>query len=379
LLWAEPEIAFLCIFISGWIKKGDIAYWIFNYMPHWEAASKEAQMLLRAFSDRLTTRLFSLNQNHRLKLNGQEKYFPLPESLAAFPLFLQIARSHRINHLFSSGGERYLTPRISQRTSILTICKEPSSIDAFERNHHHLARFEYIVVESRRHQEIMRQAGIDEPRLKLIYPPASKVDYKAAQPPFKILFASSPHGKHQLLSRGIFLMLRAAERLPEVQFILVWRSRHYETLRALIDASGVDNISVINGYVEDMGALYDSAHAIVLPGHDYTSFKPAPQSALDSLAHGKPLLVTPTSSIADIVTQWRCGIVFEPTTSGFEGAVRNLMGGYAAFQANCHRTVEACFSQEAFIEKYRLLYEDLLQGAEARSASPAPARVAGRP
>jgi hypothetical protein len=120
LLWPEPEAAFLCIFFSGWVKRGDIAYWIFNYMPHWEAASKEAQMLLLAFSGQFSTTLFSLNQNRRLKWRGQEKYFPLPEVLAAFPLLYQIARSHRINHLFSSGGERLLAPRISQRTAILT-------------------------------------------------------------------------------------------------------------------------------------------------------------------------------------------------------------------------------------------------------------------
>jgi len=380
VLW-PVEAAFFCIFFSGWVRGGDIAYWIFNYMPHWEAASKEAQTLLRTFSGQFTTQLFSLNQNRRLKWWGQEKYLPLPEAIAALPLFSRIARWHRINHLFSSGGERLLGPRLAQATSIITICKEPGAIDAFERNRHHLARFRYVVVESSRHQEIMEQCGIEKHRIKLIYPPAAKVHYKPGRIPFKILFASSPPGRNQFLSRGILLVLRVAQRLPEVQFILVWRERHHEALRDLIAGAGVDNVSVINGYVEDMGALYDSAHATMLPGLDYTSFKPAPHSALESLGHGKPLLVTPTSSIADLVAQWRCGIVFEPTAAGFEEAVRNLMGHYQELQENCHRTVEACFSKEAFIEKYRLLYEELLQGSEARSAAPAPVRerVAGGP
>jgi glycosyltransferase involved in cell wall biosynthesis len=375
LLWPGAETAFFCIFFSGWIRRGDIAYWIFNYMPHWEAASKEARTLLRAFGGQYTTRLFSLNQNRRLKWRGQEKYFPLPEVLAAFPLFYQIVRSHRINHLFSSGGERLLAPRLAQRTSILTICKEPGSIDAFERNHHHLARFQYIVVESRRHKEILEQCGIEEHKVKLIYPPAAKMDYKPAQAPFKILFASSPPAQNQFLSRGIFLILRAAQRLPDVQFTLVWRDRHHEALLALIRDAGVDNVSVINGYVEDMGALYDNTHATVLAGHDHASFKPAPHSALESLGRGKPLLVTPTSSIADIVRKGRCGIVFEPTISAFEEAVRNLMGRYQEIQENCHPTVELCFSKETFIERYRLLYEELLEGSEVRSAAPAPMRT----
>lgn len=377
-----PEAAFFCIFISGWTRRGDIAYWIFNYMPHWEAASKEAQMLLRTFGGKYTTQLFSLNQDRRLKLRGQEKYFPLPGALIALPLFFQMARWYRINHLFSSGGERLLAPRISHRTSILTICKGPRSIDAFERNRRHLARFSYVVVESRRHQEIMRQCGIDERRIKLIYPPAASMHYKPGQPPFKILFASSQFAANQFLSRGIFLILQVAERLPEVQFILVWRIRHHEALCELIAAAGVQNVSVINGYVEDRGALYDSVHATVLPGLDYRSFKPAPHSALESLGHGKPLLVTSPSSIADIVTQRRCGIVFEPTLSGFEDAIRNLMARYQELQPNCHRTVEACFSEQTFLQKYQLLYEELLQGNPAQSAAASPARErgwAGRP
>ncbi len=341
-------------------------------MPHWEAASKEAQTLLRTFGGQFTTQLFSLNQNRRLKLRGQEKYFPLPAALAALPLFFQIARWHRINHLFTSGGERLLAPRFAQRTAILTICKEPRSIDAFERNRHHLARFGYIVVESRRHQEILKQCGIEERRIKLIYPPAAKVKYKPGQPPFKILFASSPPAPNQFLSRGIFLILRVAQRLPDVQFILVWRDRHHEALRALIADAGVDNVSVINGYVEDMGALYDRVHATVLAGHDYASFKPAPHSALESLGRGKPLLVTPTSSIAEIVAQRRCGIVFEPTVDSFEDAVRNLMDRYGELQESCHPAVEACFSKEAFIQKYRLLYEELLEGGEVRTAASSP-------
>jgi glycosyltransferase involved in cell wall biosynthesis len=338
-------------------------------MPHWEAASKEAQTLLRAFGNQFTTRLFSLNQNRRLTLRGQEKYFPLPEACAALPLLFQIARRHRINHLFSSGGERLLAPRISHLTSVLTICKEPRSVDIFEKNRSHLARFKYIVVESMRHQEILRQLDIADRKIRLIYPPATKVDYKPASPPFKVLFASSPPGPHQFLSRGILLLLRVAARLPEVQFILVWRKRHYEALRRLIAAAGVGNVSVINGYVADMGALYDAAHATILPGLDFTSFKPAPHSALESLGRGKPLLLTPTSSIADLVTQWRCGLVCEPTLAGFEAAVRSLMARYGEFQANCQRTAAACFSREVFIAKYRLLYEELLQGGAVPAAA----------
>jgi glycosyltransferase involved in cell wall biosynthesis len=269
-----------------------------------------------------------------------------------------------------------LAPWIAQRTSILTICKEPASIDAFERNRHHLARFRYIVVESTRHRDIMKQCGIEERRIKIIYPPADVSPYTPAQPPFKLLFASSPTARNKLLSRGIFLMLRAAERLPDVQFVLVWRRRNHGVLRDLLERSGVANISVIDGYVEDMGALYDAAHMTVLPGLDYTSFKPTPHSALDSLGRGKPLLVTPTSSIAHIVAERRCGIVFEPTISGFENAVRKAMVRYEELQKNCHPAAVACFSREVFIRKYQLLYEELLQGSQALAGAPSPLREA---
>jgi glycosyltransferase involved in cell wall biosynthesis len=124
-----------------------------------------------------------------------------------------------------------------------------------------------------------------------------------------------------------------------------------------------------------MGVLYDSARATVLAGHDHASFKPAPHSALESLWRGKPLLVTPTSSIADIVRKGRCGIVFEPKISGFGEAVRNLMGRYQEIQGRCQPTVELCFSKEGFIKRYRLLYEELLEGSEVRSVAEASVRA----
>ena len=38
------------------------------------------------------------------------------------------------------------------------------------------------------------------------------------------------------------------------------------------------------------------------------------------------------------------------------------MARYQELQPNCHRTVEACFSEQTFLQKYQLLYEELLQG-----------------
>jgi len=358
--------------------KLDVAYWIFNYMPHWEAASKEAQTLLHALNGKFRSQLFSLNQSYRIALRGQEKYLPLPAALPALPLLDQLARRHRINHLFSSAGERLLMPFVSKRDSLITICKEAISVDAFERNRHHLARFRFVVVESERHQEILQQCGIEERRIRLIYPPATVTPYRAAQPPFKVLFASSPTRRGKLLSRGLFLILSAAERLRDVRFILVWRKRDHDALRDLIERHRVDNISVINHYVDDMGILYDSAHVTILPGLDHASFKPAPQSALDSLGHGKPVLVTPTTSIANLVAQRGCGIVFEPTVSGFENAVREAMVRYDELQRRCHAVVQACFSREAFVRGYELLYEDLLQGAPVKCA-PRSSRARGTP
>ncbi len=344
------------------MKKVGIGFWMINYAPRWEAASKEIDLLYDAFADSPGARVIGLNlRGTLLRLRGGKKYLPLPLALPPSPLPRLLSSSFGVNHVFASAGERLLLPCMDGNNTMLTIAKQ-SPFEAFERNFARLRRLRYVVAESEQHRDLLLQGGIREEAVKLIYPAAARREYRPAEGHFKILFATSPFQKHALLSRGVYLLVHAARELPDVRFILVWRKSNIAELRHLLQSARVRNVEVRNGYIPDMGAVYDSVHATILPGLSYESLKPAPQSALDSLAHGKPVLVSRPTSIAGIVERNGCGVVFDPRVESLRAAVRLLEKNYAAYQASCHRTVEETFCPRMFVERYRGLYHSILHG-----------------
>lgn len=270
-----------------------LAYWAFNYIPKWEAVSKEIRTLASHFHERYGTRTISPN------VRG--------EKIAFFG-------------------------------------KDCPALNRFEKNIAMLRSMRYVVVESERHHDLMLQAGIEGERLKLIYPGVARRPYrKPPEGPFTLLFATSPLGRHDLLSRGIHLMVRAAARLPDVRFRLLWRRPEPLELSRLIRDAGVGNVEVISGYQDDMRSMYDDAHAVILPGLSATSLKPCPHSALESLAHGKPVLVSRPASLSAIVAREGCGVVFEPNIESLCEGTLELMQNYAGFQERAHAAAERNF------------------------------------
>lgn len=343
-------------------KVSQIGYWAYNYSPKWEASSRELKALLTVFAAQYDVGVISQSMhNWKISFRGNKKTFPFPLSLLAFPFLRKIAVSYQINHIFSSLVEPVLIRRIGDLNTIATITKDSDSLTRFEQNIPYFKRLRYIVVESERHREILKQTGIDQESIKLIYPGVTVKPYKQAPSPFKILFATSPLGKYGLLSRGIYLLMQTAKVLPDVRFILIWRERNFNKLKALIDHYGLDNVEVVNGHIPDMDKIYQSVHATILPGLTHSSLKPCPHSGLDSLSHGKPVLVSDSTSIAGIVARNQCGVTFEYSVESLVAGIQNLMDHYAQFQSNCHRTVEETFSEAVFVERYRKLYETMLK------------------
>jgi len=155
-------------------------------------------------------------------------------------------------------------------------------------------------------------------------------------------------------------MLNAAKRVPEVQFVFVWRNKNLTELQEAIKRLAVKNVEIKNGLM-DMDNIYQTVHATILPGLEYHSIKPSPHSGIESLAWGKPLLVSVPSSLAPLVQRFHCGIVFEPSVDSLHRGIRQLMKSYDEFAVNCHTVIEGNFSQTTFLEKYRQLYTSMME------------------
>jgi glycosyltransferase involved in cell wall biosynthesis len=337
-----------------------VLYWVFNYLPRWEAVSKEIASLRAGLNGTIEGSLLSLNTKARgIRLAGRDKRIPLPHGLPLWPLVKPYASRFDINHLFASAGERVLTPILSRCNGILTVAKDTTTLRGFERNREAFAGLRAVVVQAERDRDLLRQIGVLEEKIRLIRPGIPVAAYHEAPDPFTILFASSPSSAADFLSRGIYLIAQVAAQLPEVRFLLVWRERHLAKLQQIIGAAGLGNVRILNGLVSDMAAVYNSVHASILPGLEHRSFIPCPRSGLEALAHGKPLLVSHLVSISSQVAAARAGVTFEPTAAGAKGAIEELRRDYPAYQANTQRYIAENFSPKTHVELYHRLYHTI--------------------
>ena len=337
-----------------------VLYWVFNYMPQWEAVSKEIASLRTGLGAEIEGSLVSINNKESgLSLRGRDKRIPLPYGLSLFPLVSPYAARFDVNHLFASAGERLLTPMLSRRNGVLTISKDTATLRGFERNRESLRRLRAIVVQGDRDGEILRQIGVRQENIWLIRPGVPVAEYRAARGQFTILFASSPLNAADFLSRGIYLIIAAAATLPQVRFLLIWRKHHLAKLERILAEAGVSNVEIQSGVVDDMAAVYDGVHAAILPGLEHRSFIPCPRSGLEALAHGKPLLLSPLIAIAPSVTQAGAGVVFEPSVAGLKSAIIRLQADYPAYQAKAQSYIAENFSPSTHLELHRQLYQSL--------------------
>jgi len=159
--------------------------------------------------------------------------------------------------------------------------------------------------------------------------------------------------------RGVDLMLNIAQKNRSINFTFLWRKTGYNNLIKKINERNLKNVEVINRIVTDINEVYGRSSCTMAPFLDFESHKPAPMAIIESLATGKPVLVSNKVSIANIVDNERCGVVFEPSIDNAVDAISKLKKKYSTYQKNSRRIAEEYFSEERFVKDYRRLYDEL--------------------
>jgi glycosyltransferase involved in cell wall biosynthesis len=337
-----------------------VAYLMVNFAPQWEAASKQIVLLRSSLRDGYRQRVVAFNtRGRKLRLHAGIRQYPAPLLLLPAGLVRAVIGRHDIAHIFASAGRRLLI-RVPRPERVVLSMAKGGAVERVERNADILRSLRFIVVETEQDRDLLRQVGVEDRSARLIYPGAAVKPYREATGPFTIVYATSPLNAGEMLSKGVHLLIRAARSLPDVRFILTWRDQNYQDVCRLVREAGTANVEIRNG-VLDMDEVYGSAHATILPGLHRDSAKPCPQSLLDSMGHGKPVLVSTALPIAGVLARNGAAMVFEPTVDAARQAILDLRDNYDQYQRSCHATVRAHFCPDTFVERHRQLYEEILQ------------------
>lgn len=174
----------------------------------------------------------------------------------------------------------------------------------------------------------------------------------------RLLVGSAPWTKAQFQSKGIDALLDAAKRLPRLHLIFLWRGVLADVMEEKVRHLGLEGrVQVLNHQV-DVNCILANVHAAVALAEKPTIIRSYPHSLMESLAAGKPVLVSRNIPMAGYVEKTGCGVVVEQVTpDAIMAAIDVLMSRYDDFQRTSQMVGPRDFSIQKVIQAWGETYE----------------------
>jgi len=191
---------------------------------------------------------------------------------------------------------------------------------------------------------IVVRPGIDLERYSYIEDPKRKAKG------FSFLFASAPQGKwgwkNKFHNKGLYIFLSAFKRFINdypSNLYLIWRSVFYGEIKSLIRELNIENnVKVVDGQI-DILPYYRRCSVTVFPIRDLTGSPHYPMSIMESLACGRPVIVSNKVKISKIIKEENCGEVIEPNKEDLYRAMVHIFNNYDELHGNCRKVAEKYF------------------------------------
>jgi len=334
-----------------------IAYWVSSFAADMEAVASEAALLSRAFPGSIR---WGVSPHPGLRFSARAGFAFSPRWSPVFRVLAGALQwRYDVNHIFGGLGDWYHLRTVAKHPVVLTVAVSAGTV-----HEELLSKVDRFVIEWPGGDQELVALGIDADRIEVILPP---VDLAAFAPrprppaPFTVLFASSPDRADWLEARGVHLVIEAARLRRRVRFILAWRpwGDALSRVRAMIRAAGVSNVDLRVGQIADMAGLYGQVHATLFCMTERSTCKPAPNSVVESLACGRPVLITPLVGFSDLVRDRGAGVVVAPEGEAVAEGLDTLESGWERYAKAARALAVKVFDARNFVSRYRSLYERL--------------------
>jgi glycosyltransferase involved in cell wall biosynthesis len=181
----------------------------------------------------------------------------------------------------------------------------------------------------------------------------------------RLLVGSAPWSMNQFKRKGIEALLQAARQIPTLRLVFLWRGVLFDEMCALVERMGVQRQVQILDELADVNQVLAGVHAAISLVTDPRIIRPYPHSLMESLAAGKPILVSRTIPMASYAEETGSGVVVEQVSvAGIARAVDKLVAGYGELQTAARRAGQADFSLEAMVASFRGVYERVLASTD---------------
>ena len=342
-----------------------IAYWATcSLEPEIEAVSKEVATLAEHFRPSF---VFSVNSRLTFRLSLRYRSIGFRGNFDPWirPIIRALEAYVDISHVYGDVTPWVYRKSLGKKPIIHTIASEKGTPDA-----DFLDRCSAVIVQTEGMHRRLLELGCSTKKVHLLYPGVDVATFKPAIeiPPLsrpRVLFATAPRSKEELEPRGVFLLIEAARLNPAIQFHLLFRpwSGGYTSLAAVQQRLGSEeltNVSIQNVAARNMADIYRAHHFTSIPYTRRDGGKECPNSLVESLACGVPVLVTEVSPMAEFVARNECGIVHPPTPEGLSKAVELGLQDYQILSRHARSLAERSFDVHLQLRDLHGLYSGLI-------------------
>ena len=177
----------------------------------------------------------------------------------------------------------------------------------------------------------------------------------------RLMVGSAPWTKGQFRSKGVEALLSAAQQADHLRLVFLWRGILADEMERRVRRLNLARqVTVLNELV-DVNEILAGVQASITLAAAPGIVKSYPHSLLESLAAGKPVLVSRAIPMADYVERMGCGKVVESVTpTEVLAAVESLTREYEDLQKSAQQAGQRDFSQEGMIASFREMYERVL-------------------
>ena len=201
------------------------------------------------------------------------------------------------------------------------------------------------------HVHVVRP-GIDLSQIQVTPPP--ELDSK-----FVLLAGSAPWTRRQFDTKGFDLLLKVLTRLPKIRLICLWRGKLIREWSDRIQSFGLaDRVEIIQKKA-DISGILSRCHAAVVLSATSDQVKSYPNSLMEALAAGRPVLVSRSNPMSYYVEDNGCGKVIEELClEELVAAIGEIMDEYSTL-TRAALVAGRGLSATRMIEDYRILYQDV--------------------
>ena len=324
-----------------------------------EAISGQVAVLRRNFPGSVA---WGMNPKKTCQLSWRRGIVVHPSLWLPFQAITRVLQSgFHLNHILGGLGDWHYLKAAHRQPILLTLAVKSEPTDRTL-----LEKVERFIVEWHCEVEWLERQGVSRDRVHVIPPPVdlSRFCYKAGPPgPFTVLFASSPDSVEALQERGVDLILDAAALRPHYHFTLLWRpwGDSLGVVQSWIRERDLQNVTVVSKAVSRMEDIYTAVHATIAPFRNLGNTKSTPNSLVESLASGRPVITTESVSMAKDLQDSNAGRLTITDGNAIASALDEVRDQWPSMAAAADHFAARHFDEKSFISAHNKLYSEVIK------------------